>query len=357
MKFLFFGALFVSSFCHALTKEKVVEGLTLPWGMVFLNGRQLLVTEKLGAVKIVDVISKKITLVKADISSSEYGQGGLLDVTLDPDFKSNQKIYFTYTKNVEGNYTTALGSGQLFEKKAGAFYLENVQELFVAEPALEGGVHFGSRLLVTEDTIWMTMGERNHRDLAQDLSTHLGKVLRLDKNGKAHASNPFLKRPKARPEIWSYGHRNAQGLVQLKNGELWVSEHGPLGGDELNLVKKGANYGWPVVTYGREYSGEKITDIKEKLGIESPIHYYVPSIAPCGMTYYTGDAIPELKDSFLIGALALMHLNQVKIVNQKFVYEKRHFTDEGLRTRDVESGPDGLIYFMTDSGELYRIKN
>jgi aldose sugar dehydrogenase len=358
MKLLAVFILFLSMSAQALQFEKVIADLTLPWGMAFIHPQQILITEKLGDMKVLDLSQKKTFKVTGKVGSAEYGQGGLLDVALDSQFKKNGKIYFSYTKEVSGKYTTALGTAQLVSKNPESYELQNIQELFVAVPAQSEAIHFGSRLAITDSEIWMTVGDRGNRDLAQDLSAHMGKVLKLDKKGKAHSSNPFLKDPKAKPEIWSYGHRNPQGMfLNTKTNELWVNEHGPRGGDELNLIKRGANYGWPVVTHGREYSGEEITPLTEKPGIEKSVHFYVPSIAPCGMTYYTGDQLPELKDSFLIGALALTHLNQVKVVDGKFVFEKKLFENKGLRIRDVESGPDGLVYFMTDSGDLYRVKN
>jgi glucose/arabinose dehydrogenase len=358
MKKLILALSLISNQGFALNFETVVEGLTLPWGMTFLNENEILITEKLGEIKVIDVKTKKVTRVKGKLESKDYGQGGLLDVALDSDFANTQLVFFTYTKEVGEDYTTALASAKLSKNSTGEFELKDIKELFVAEPAVDESIHFGSRLVVLKDEIFMTVGDRNQRKIVQELSNHLGKVLRLDKSGKAKADNPFVKQVGAKPEVWSWGHRNPQGLVwRNETQELWLGEHGPRGGDELNLVKKGANYGWPVVTYGREYSGFKITDETTRPGIESPTHYYVPSIAPCGMTYYSGSKFPELKDSFLIGSLVLTHLNQVKVVDKKFVFEKRHFENKGLRIRDVEASPAGEIYFFTDSGSLFRIKN
>ncbi|MFN8845515.1 MAG: PQQ-dependent sugar dehydrogenase [Bdellovibrionales bacterium] len=342
----------------ALKFEKVVEGLVLPWGMAFLNENEILITEKLGEIKVIDVKTKKVILVKGKLESKDHGQGGLLDVALDPDFTKNQLVFFTYTKEIDDNYTTALASAKLIKNSTGDYELKDIKELFVAEPAVDDSIHFGSRLVVLKDEIFMTVGDRNQRKIVQQLSNHLGKVLRLDKSGKAKSDNPFIGKSGAKPEVWSSGHRNPQGLVWREDvKELWLGEHGPRGGDEINLVKKGANYGWPMVTFGREYSGFKITDETSRPGIESPTHYYVPSIAPCGMIYYSADKFPELKDSFLIGSLVLTHLNQVKIVDKKFVFEKRYFENKSLRIRDVEASPAGEVYFITDSGHLYQLKN
>jgi len=346
------------SHASQLKLDVVAQGLVIPWGMVFLDAERMLVTERTGTFKVVNVKTKSVVPVKGQVAVYSSGQGGLLDVALDPEFSKNNKIYFTYAKIVQKNQTTALASAELIENKDKSFELKNIQDLFLAQPAVDSSIHFGSRVAVTANEIWMTVGDRNKRDLAQDLSTHMGKVLRLDKNGKAHSSNPFIKNKSAKPEIWSYGHRNPQGLVWIDNkSELWIHEHGPRGGDELNLVEKGANYGWPIVSHGREYWGPSIGEGKEKAGIIKSVHVYTPSIAPCGLVYYTSDVIPEFKDSFLIGALKLLHLNQVKLKEGKFFQEKRHFENQDLRIRDVEVGPDGLVYFSTDSGLIYQVRS
>lgn len=357
--FLFIVASTVISFSQAaeLKYEKLAEDFGQPWGMVFIDKQKMLITEKVGTFQVFDVVKKKAYPVKSSLKVAAYGQGGLLDVAIDSDFDKSKNVYFTYAKQIGDLYTTALSKAQLVESAPLVFELQNIQEIFVALPAQEDGIHFGSRIVVTDSEIWMAVGERNFRDLAQDLTTHMGKVLKLDKLGKPHPTNPFFNEASKRPEIWSYGHRNPQGLLMnLKTQELWVHEHGPRGGDEINLVKKGANYGWPVVTYGREYHGPKIGDGSEKAGIEKPVHYYVPSIAPSGFAHYTSSKIPELQDSFLIGSLVMTHLNQVKIKDQKFVLEKRYFENQGLRIREVEAGPEGQLYFSTDSGAIYEVK-
>ena len=357
--FLFFTASFLISSTQAaeLKFEKLSEDFNQPWGMVFIDKQRMLVTEKVGTFKVFDVVSKKAFPVKSSLKVAVAGQGGLLDVAIDSDFDKSKNVYFTYSKQMEDLYSTALGKAQLIESAPQVYELRNLQEIFVALPAQEDGIHFGSRIVVTATEIWMAVGERNLRDLAQDLTTHMGKILKLDKQGKAHSTNPFLNQKSKLPEIWSYGHRNPQGLLlDLKTNELWVHEHGPRGGDEINLVKKGANYGWPVVTYGREYHGPKIGKGPEKEGIEKPVHYYLPSIAPSGFAHYTSSKIPELQDSFLIGALVMTHLNQVKIKDQKLIREKRYFENQGLRIREVEAGPEGQLYFSTDNGDIYQVK-
>lgn len=356
---LFFIISMMISFSQAaeLKYEKLSDNFNQPWAMVFIDKQKMLVTEKVGTFKVFDVVKKKAYPVKSSLKISAYGQGGLLDVAIDSDYNKSKNVYFTYSKQIGDLYTTALSKAQLVETAPLVFELQNIQEIFVALPAQEGGIHFGSRIVVTDSEIWMTVGERNLRDLAQDLTTHMGKVLKLEKSGKPHATNPFLNDASKRPEIWSYGHRNPQGiLLDSKTKELWVHEHGPRGGDEINLIKKGANYGWPVVTYGREYHGPKIGQGPEKVGIEKPVHYYLPSIAPSGFAQYTSSKIPELQDSYLIGALAMTHLNQVKVKDQKLIIEKRYFENQGLRIREVEAGPEGQLYFSTDSGDIYEVK-
>lgn len=355
LHFLFLFLAFTSQAAE-LKFEKQAENLGQPWGLVFIDQHRMLITEKSGTFKIFDLKKKKIFPVSSTLKVAVEGQGGLLDVAIDSDFSKSKTIYFTYSKSVGELFTTALGKAQLIESASQTFELLKIQEIFVALPAQEDGIHFGSRIVVTDSEIWMTVGERNQRNLAQDLNTHMGKVLKLDKTGAPHPTNPFLSDVTKRSEIWSYGHRNPQGLLMdLKTKELWVHEHGPRGGDEINLVKRAANYGWPVVSYGREYYGPKIGEGSEKSGVEKPVHFYVPSIAPSGFAHYTSTKIPELTDSFLLGSLAMTHLNQVKIKNQKMVSEKRHFENQGLRIREVEAGPEGHVFFSTDSGDLYEV--
>lgn len=332
--------------------EKIIDGLGIPWGLVFISPQELLIAEKNGQLRIYNLTTKKTTAVKNGlIDVYNDGQGGLLDVALSTDFVKSGLIYYTYAKKIvkEGGNTTVLGRARL---KDGA--LSDVRDIFTAMPVKKGNMHFGSRIVVTEEEIFMTVGERNDRHEAQKLSSHLGKILRLDFDGKAKKDNPFVGNKDALPEIYSYGHRNAQGLLRHPDtGELWSHEHGPRGGDEINRILPGKNYGWPVVTFGREYWGPKIGEGTEKPGMESPLHQYTPSIAPCGFAFYSADKIPGLRNHFLIGALNLTHLNAIDIKNTKS--EKRLFAEKNMRIREVETGPDGLVYFSTDGGEIYRI--
>lgn len=337
--------------------EKLTDGHYIPWGMVFIDEENILFTERGGNIKVFNLKSKTTQQAQGSVKTLAQGQGGLLDVALDPDFKSNKKIYYTYSKEIGDKNTTALATATL-ENKQGQWAVTNMKDIFLAEPAVEGTTnHYGSRLVVTDKEIWMTMGDRyTERDSAQDLSTHLGKLLRLNHNGKAMADNPFVKQKGAKPEVWSYGHRNPQGLLRHpKTGDIWLHEHGPRGGDEINLIKKGANYGWPLVSFGKEYSGGTISKSPYKEGTEKPAYQYTPSIAPCGFAFYGGSKIPAFENSFLIGALALTHLNQVPVNGQELGKEKRYFEKQGPRIREVEVGPDELVYFSTDAGEIWRV--
>lgn len=330
--------------------EKIIADLDIPWGMVFISPQELLIAEKNGQFRILNLNTKKTTAVKnGKINVYNEGQGGLLDVALSSDFAQSGLIYYTYAKNLNEGQTTVLAKARL----KGAT-LSDVREIFTALPIKKSNMHFGSRLVITDREIFMTVGERNDRYEAQKLNSHLGKILRLDFEGKAMKDNPFVSDKNARPEIYSYGHRNAQGLLRHPDtGELWSHEHGPRGGDEINRILPGKNYGWPVVTFGREYWGPKIGEGTEKAGMESPIHQYTPSIAPCGFAFYKSDKIPALQHHFLIGALNLTHLNAIDIKNAKS--EKRLFDDNDFRVREVEVAADGLVYFSTDDGEIYRL--
>ncbi|MFN8792501.1 MAG: PQQ-dependent sugar dehydrogenase [Bdellovibrionales bacterium] len=340
--------------------EKLASDLEIPWGLVFLDSDQILLTERTGQIKVFNIKTRTAQAVQnGRIQVVAYGQGGLLDIALHPDFKSTGQIFFTYSKGMaDEKSTTALATAQLLQKK-GQWILSEMRDLFVAEPALSRSyLHYGSRIVVTKSEIWMTVGERNERKHAQDLSNHLGKVLRLSHEGEALPDNPFFGKTGIKPEIWSYGHRNPQGLLKHPaTGEIWEHEHGPRGGDEINLIKKGANYGWPLVTFGKEYSGGTISDSPYREGIEAPRYQYTPSIAPCGFAFYEGTKIPSFQNSFLLGALALTHLSRVTLgKNSSLQQDTRFFDEESPRIREVEVGPDQLVYFSTDAGEIWRVR-
>jgi glucose/arabinose dehydrogenase len=274
------------------------------------------------------------------------GQGGLMDIKLHPDYASNGWIYLTYAKPGEGGGGTVIARTKLEGNN-----LTGLEELFSAQPLSGSGAHFGSRIVFDgKGYIFFTSGERGTKPNAQDLTNHLGKVLRLHEDGKVPTDNPFVNTPDAKPEIWSYGHRNPQGLVYDKATEtLWDVEHGPMGGDELNKVEKGKNYGWPVITYGMNYDSTAITDITEKEGMEQPVFYWKPSIATCGMTQVTGDKYPGWNGNLLVGALAKQHIARVELDAQgKFVKQEKLLENIG-RVRAVEQSPDGYLYVATET--------
>ncbi len=325
---------------------ELVRGLDVPWSLTFLSAKELLVTERKGSVKFLHLDRK----VAQDISGVppvfHRNQGGLLDLTLHPRFSDNKLIYMSMSvAEPRGQSTTQVVRARLEQNR-----FTQLKVIFKALPAQSDTKHYGSRLVFDKDGfLFVTVGDRGERKLAQDLSTHMGKLLRLTEDGKAPPDNPFVGRKNAKPEVWSYGHRNAQGLfLHPQTGEIWLHEHGPRGGDEINLVQRGANYGWPIVTYGREYYGPKISEETEKPGIVSPIHHYTPSIAPSGFAFWRG--------SFFLGSLVLTHLNRVLIQDKRVVKEERLLADLGQRFRSVTAGPDGHLYVGLDSGQILCIK-
>lgn len=333
--------------------QKLADGLGIVWGMDFLDSNTMIFTEKNGKIQKLTLKTGEVSLLKNPPISSVHGQGGLLDIAVHPDFSKNKWVYATYTKNVNGKFTTAVARAQL-----NGTTFSKWNEFFVAEPASTKGEHFGSRLVFDKKGyIFFTVGERGERDNAQKLTTHTGKVMRLKENGDLPEDNPFVGDPLAKKEIWSYGQRNPQGLFyDLDADTLWENEHGPQGGDEINIIKKGANYGWPVATYGKEYgSGKDIGEGPTKSGVEAPIKYYVPSIGPSGLTLYKGSKLPDLKNFLITGSLPLTHLNFVRMEGKGFC-EMRLLKDSGDRFRDVATGPDELIYVSTDSGKILRIE-
>jgi glucose/arabinose dehydrogenase len=285
------------------------------------------------------------------------GQGGLLDVAVDPDFRANQLVYLSYAEPREGGNGTAVARGRLTERG-----LADAQVIFRQDVTIDGRHHFGSRLVFGRDgRLFITLGDRNsERARAQTLDSHIGKVVRIERDGKVPADNPFVGRPDARPEIWSYGHRNVQGAaLHPATGELWTHEHGPKGGDELNRTLAGRNFGWPLVTYGKEYSGKTISESPTAPGIEPPVHYWVPSIATSGLLFYTGERFPHWRSNAFVGGLAAQQLSRLEFDGNRVVHEEVLFKGTlNQRIRDVEQGPDGLIYLLTDEddGQLLRIE-
>lgn len=324
------------------------------WSMEFPDSENLLFTEKSGQLKLLNLKSKKITSIGGLPASSVHGQGGLMDLFLHPDYSKNKTLYLSYTKKMGGDYTTAIAMGILSGNK-----ITNLKDIFVANNASSKSQHFGSRITTDgKGHLFFSVGDRGQRELAQDLTADQGKIHRINLDGSLPKDNPFANDPAARKSIWSLGHRNPQGLVyDQQTDTLWEQEHGPRGGDEINKVEKGKNYGWPVITYGREYWGinTKIGDTHKK-GLEQPAKYFVPSIAPSGLDIYRGSQFPEWQNSLFSGALALTHINRLQLdKNLKIIKEERLLDDQGERIRDVKAGPDGNLYFSTDSGKISRL--
>ena len=333
---------------------EVAKNLEHPWGLAFLPDGRMLVTERPGRLRIVGADGSLSTPLTGLPEIYDSGQGGLLDVILDPDFASNSTIYFSYSTPVERRGTTRIAKAKLTDTG-----LEDVTVLFTATTPGSNGRHFGSRLVIgTDGYLYASIGDHGADDTAQDLSLHSGKIIRITKDGAPAPDNPFLGTAGALPEIYTYGNRNPQGMTLTPEGELWANEHGPRGGDEVNVITAGANYGWPVVTHGRAYSGLPMGEGKEKEGMTPPIQVYVPSIAPSGMAFYQGDAFKGWQGDLFIGALALTHLNRLDMENGKIVGEERLLEDKGWRIRDVRSGPDGFLYLLTDApnGKLVRLE-
>jgi glucose/arabinose dehydrogenase len=338
---------------NKLKAELIVKLKDAPWAIEFTDEDTALITLKKGDLLRLDLKTKKTSKINGAPASTIYGQGGLLDLMLHPDFDKNKTLYFSYTKKVVGGYTTAVAKGVL-EKNA----IKNLKEFFVANNPSTKSQHFGSRMVHDgKGHLYFTMGERGVRDLAQDLAADQGKVHRLKLDGSTPKDNPFFNKKNAQKTIWSYGHRNPQGLVyDFKKNLLYEQEHGPKGGDEINIILKGANYGWPKVTYGKEYYGPKISDFKTKKGFEDPLYQFTPSIAPSSLELYKGGDISFLNNKLISGALALTHLNVLDISDEKSIKEFRYFDDMDERVRDVKQSPKGALYFLTDSGGVYLVR-
>ena len=327
-----------------------------PWGITNLPDGRFLITEKSGYMNIVSADGKNSTKVEGLPKVADRGQGGLLDVALDPDFASNRMIFFTFSEPVSGGNHTAVAKGKL---SADEKMLENVQVIFRATPTYDGDKHFGSRLVFDkEGNLFVSTGERSDletRPLAQNTLAYLGKVSKITKDGKPASGNPFLGNPKYKPEIYSYGHRNPQGLAMDEKGQLWEAEMGPKGGDEVNLIQPGKNYGWGDVTYGIEYSGKKVgAGIQQKAGTEQPVYYWDPSISMSGISFYTGN-MSEWKNNLFLGCLSGEKIIRLVIEDNKVVGEEWLLVDKKERFRDVLNGQDGNLYGITDSGKLYKI--
>lgn len=337
--------------------EKIANKLGSPFAIVTMPDDRLMVTIKSGYMEIHDkngALVKKITGFPAVV---DQGQGGLLDVAFDPNFASNKIMYWSFSEAYPPGNLTAVAKGNLNEA---AGKVENVSIIFRATPALNSNLHFGSRLAFDKDgNLFVSAGERSileGRAQAQKLESHLGKVFKITTNGKPAPGNPFLNTPGAIPEIYSYGHRNPQGLaIDPSTGELWEAEFGPRGGDEVNLIRAGKDYGWPIITYGIEYSGQKIGDaLQQKAGLEQPVYYWDPVISPSGICFYSSNAIPEWKNNLFIASLSGQHIDRLVIKNNKVTGEERLLVDKNSRFRDV-TYLNNMIYAITDDGDIYRI--
>ena len=323
-------------------------GFQNPWGMTWLPDGRMLVTERKGEILIFK--DDKSTGGKVQGLPAVYanGQAGLLDITVHPDIAKNGWIYISYAKPVPGGGATTIARFKLNGNTASEF-----QDLLVTTPAWNGGTHYGSRIVFdNQGFLYFSNGERGSQDNAQNLSNSHGKIHRIKDDGSIPTDNPFVNTPNAVKSIWTYGNRNPQGMITDKvNNRIWEVEHGPLGGDELNLIEKGKNYGWPVITYGMNYNGTPITNITQKEGMEQPKHYWVPSIATCGMMMVTSDKYPEWKGNFLVAALAKQHIARVEMNGTNFSKEEKLLENIG-RVRQVSESPDGYIYAITEGTGL-----
>jgi glucose/arabinose dehydrogenase len=336
----------------------ISSGLENPWGITPLPDGRLIITEKKGVLRIATTGGQLSAPITGLPKVNTAGQGGLLGIRVDPDFTSNRMVYWVFSDPLPEGNLTAVAKGKL---SADEKSIENATVIYRATPAYKGTLHYGGRILFDKNgNLIISTGERSDletRPQAQSLNSALGKVLRITKDGKPVQGNPYTGQPDKRPEIYSYGHRNVQGLAfHPETGDLWETEFGPRGGDEVNRIEPGKNYGWPTITYGIEYAGEKVgAGIQQQAGLEQPVYYYDPVISPSGITFYSGTAIPEWKNNLFIGALSGMHIARLVIKDNKVVGEERLLEDQKERFRDVTEGKDGALYAITDGGKLYSI--
>ena len=337
----------------------VAEGLEHPWGLAFLPDGRALVTERPGRLRILGTDAQLSAPVDGLPEVQVINQGGLLDVAVDPDFSDTRWIYLSYAepRGEKTNGTTVARA------RLTANGLRDLEVIFRQVPAVESGGHFGGRLVFARDgRLFVALGERQAKpfsELAQDLTTHFGKVVRIERDGRVPADNPFVGRAGVLPETWSLGHRNPQGAaLHPLTGELWLTEHGPRGGDEVNVARAGRNYGWPVIAYGLAYSGAKIGEGARKAGLEQPVWFWLPSIAPSGLTFYTSDRIPAWTGNLFAGALRGTLVSRLVLDGDRIIHEERLFEGLQARIRDVRQGPEGLLYLLTDApaGRILRIE-
>ncbi|WP_390239044.1 PQQ-dependent sugar dehydrogenase [Vibrio sp. F74] len=342
----------MASTVHAYEVEKVSDGLIIPWGLAYIDDNTMLITERSGAIKRLNLLTGEHKTLAEIPNVWAKGQGGLLDIALSP-FDDN-KIYVTYSKenNNKGTLTLASATYQ-------SGLLSDWKDIFVSISQTDTNRHFGSRITFDNNSLYLSIGDRGERENGQNTLNHAGSILRLYPDGSTPPDNPFVSNKNVLDEIWSYGHRNPQGLFfDHKTQQLWSIEHGPRGGDEINLIKEGANYGWPITSHGKEYWGPiNVGEATEKEEIESPIKIYIPSIAPSSLVLYRGEIFPELKGRLLSGALKLTHINVVTLnKDNDDIAEDRILLNLGERIRDIEVSPNGEIFFSTDSGNIYKLK-
>lgn len=336
--------------------EILNKDLGRPWGMINLPDGRFLITDKNGYMNVVSTDGKKVSKIEGFPKVDSKGQGGMLDVALDPDFKSNNIIYFSFSEPFGEGNLTSVAKGKL---SADLKNISAVKVIFRAGPSYDGDKHYGSRLAFDKDgNLFVSTGERSDKETrvyAQKTDNYLGKILKITKEGKPAPGNPFIGKKGYKPEIYAYGVRNPQGMTIDPNGALWDVEMGPRGGDEINLIQPGKNYGWGDVTYGIEYSGAKVgSGITQKEGTEQPVYYWDPVISPSGVAFYTGN-IEEWKGNLIIGCLSGEHINRIVMKDNKVIGEERLLADQKERFRDVLDGMDGNLYAVTDSGKLYKI--
>ena len=343
---------------RSVTVETVARGLENPWGLAFLPDGRMLVTERPGRMRVVASDGSLSPPLAGVPPVFARGQGGLLDVALDPDFTTSRLVFVTFAEPRPDGAGTAVARMRLNDSATG---FEQASIIFRQQPSYTGGNHFGSRIVFDrQGALFVALGDRfDLRDQAQNSANTLGKIVRIAKDGSVPPGNPQRSREGWLPVIWSIGHRNVQGAaLHPQTGKLWTAEHGARGGDEINIPEAGKNYGWPVITYGRDYSGAKIGEGTHKPGMEQPVFYWDPSIAPSGMAFYTGDRFPEWKGNAFVGALAGQLVARLTLDGERVVAEERLFRGMNKRVRDVRQGPDGYLYLLTDSpeGEVLRVR-
>ncbi|AVP96642.1 oxidoreductase [Ahniella affigens] len=331
----------------------VTAGLRSPWSLAFLPNGRFLVTERGGTLRVVEADGRIGQPIKGVPQVHANGQGGLLDVILDPSFAANQTIYLSYAGKDRNGARTTVMRAVLRDQK-----LEDTKVIFRQQPSIDNGLHFGSRMVFDRDgNLYITMGERYElKERAQDTSTTLGKVVRIKPDGSIPADNPLKGKGRALPEVFTYGHRNPQGAVlHPETGAIWIHEHGPMGGDEINVLRAGANYGWPVITYGLDYSGDTIGEGSARAGMEQPLYQWTPSIAPSGMAFLTSEQAGPWRGNLFVGSLKFTMLVRLELKDGLVVHEERLLQGLGDRVRDVRQGPDGLLYVLTESqGRILR---